>query len=140
MKKLGLDMVAVIDADTASPKYSQVINVITVDTAGGMPHHSELEAPKSGPLFVNDYHADRSYLIDFKDPTHPQVAARMMNVPGGRVAHSFARLPNGHVLATIQFGNGTVSGDPGRLAEFDNTGRLIRSSSSEDPTFGNGSI
>ena len=61
-KQTGLDMIAVIDANPASPKYGTVIDVLTVDSAGSMPHHSELELPSRGPLFVNDYGAGRSFM------------------------------------------------------------------------------
>src|SRR4029078_13315613 len=57
MKHKGMDMLAVIDAEPASPRYATVIDVLNVDTAGVMPHHSELELPAKSPLFVNDYGA-----------------------------------------------------------------------------------
>jgi hypothetical protein len=134
-KKTGVDIIAVVDADPASPKYGSVINALTVDTAGRMPHHSEFNLPARGPLFVNDFSADRSYLIDYANPTHPRLAGRMMPVPAAHTAHSFARLPNGHVIATIQFGDGKVTGNPGGLGEFDANGKLVRYTSSVDPTF-----
>lgn len=134
-KKDGVDIIAVVDADPASPKYGSVINALTVDTAGRMPHHSEFNLPAHGPLFVNDFSVDRSYLIDYANPTHPRVAGRMMPVPAAHTAHSFARLPNGHVIATIQFGDGKVTGNPGGLGEFDASGKLVRYTSSIDPAF-----
>ncbi|HEX6576031.1 MAG TPA: hypothetical protein VF042_13775, partial [Gemmatimonadaceae bacterium] len=136
----GKNMIVVIDVDPKSPKYTQVLNVLTVDTAGGMPHHSELALPSSGPLFVNDYGMDRSYLIDFKDPVHPKLAGRTAAVPGGSMMHSFARLPNGNTLATIQFGDSGTKGKPGKIAEFDNKGQLVRYSSSADSTSSNPAI
>jgi hypothetical protein len=56
-------------------------------------------------------------------------------VPGSRRLHSFERLPNGHVLATVQFGDTSVAGVPGGLAEYDARGNLVRSSSSRDSAF-----
>ena len=134
IRKPGEDMIAVVDADASSPKYGTVIDVLPVDS-GWMPHHVELELPKKGPLFANDFGADKSYLIDFTNPAHPKLAGRMDAVPGAHSAHSFARLTNGHVLATVQFGDGTVAGNPGSLAEFDANGKLLRQSSSADPAF-----
>ena len=139
-KTHGMNVVAVIDANPASPKYGTVIDALTVDTAGMMPHHSEFQLPQNGPLFVNDYMMDRSYLISFADPVHPRLAGRMAAVPHAHTAHSFAHLANGHVLATIQFGDGTVPGDPGGLAEFDTQGKLVRFSSSADAEFATGKI
>ncbi|MGH9418380.1 MAG: hypothetical protein ACRD3J_00280, partial [Thermoanaerobaculia bacterium] len=125
-KKIGTDMIAVVDADPASPKYGAVVGALTVDTAGMMPHHSEFNLYPTGPLFVNDFAADRSFLIDHSDPTHPKLAARLMPVPLAHKAHSFARLPNGNVVATIQFSDSKIAGNPGGLAEFDNNGKLLR--------------
>lgn len=133
MKAKGLDMIAVIDADPASPKYGTVIDVLNVDSAGHMPHHSELELPSRSPLFVNDYGAGRSYMIDFKDPAHPKLAGKVAEVPRTHLPHSFARLPNGNVVSTVQFGDKSVEGDPGGLAEFDMSGKLIRYTTSQDP-------
>jgi hypothetical protein len=134
-KKTGTDMIAVVDADPASAKYGAVVGALTVDTAGMMPHHSEFNLSPSGPLFVNDFSRDRSFLIDYSNPVHPKLAARMMAVPSAHTAHSFARLPNGNVVATIQFGDGKVAGNPGGLAEFDNSGKFLRFGSSADPAY-----
>ena len=133
-KQKGLDMLAVIDANPKSPKYGHVIDVVTVDSAGVMPHHSELELPPRGPLFVNDYGIGRSFMIDFTNPAHPKFAGKVDDVPHTRLPHSFARLANGHVIGTIQFGDKTVEGDPGGLAEFDANGKLIRYTTSADPS------
>lgn len=138
--KKGLDMVAVIDVDPSSAKYGRVINVLTVDSAAVMPHHAELELPAKGPLFANDYGSGNSYLIDFSNPATPRRAGTLPPVPHARKMHSFARLANGHVLATIQFGDKSVEGDPGGLAEFDGAGKLIRFSSSVDPAFSGANI
>jgi len=132
-KQKGLDMIAVIDANPASPKYGKVINVLNVDSAGIMPHHSELMLPAQGPFFVNDYGTGRSFMIDFADHAHPKFAGEVENPPHTRLPHSFARLPNGNVVGTIQFGDKSVEGDPGGLAEFDLKGKLIRYTTSQDP-------
>ncbi len=134
-KKNGVDIVAVLDADPASPTYGTVINALTVDTAGRMPHHSEFELPRRGSLFVNDFSADRNFLINFTDPVRPRLAGHTAPVPGAHTAHSFARMSNGHVIATIQFGDKSEPGNSGGLAEFDSEGKLLRYSSSVDPAF-----
>jgi hypothetical protein len=131
----GLDMITVLDADPASKTYGSVVAAQTVDSSGLMPHHTEFILPAKGPLFANDYNGDKSFMIDFSDPTHPRSNGQIARVPGGRKIHSFARLANGHVLATVQFGDGKTPGDPGRLAEFDAEGKLVRSTSSIDPAF-----
>lgn len=132
----GPSMIAVFDADPASGTYGRLINVLTVDSAGRMPHHTEFVPPSNATsFFANDFGADRSYVIDFSTPARPRVAGQVMKVPGGRQMHSFARLPSGNVLATVQFGDGKTDGDPGMLAEFDKNGRLVRSGSSADKAF-----
>lgn len=134
-KKTGTDIVAVVDADPKSATYGSIINALTVDTAGRMPHHTEFQLSRMGPLFMNDFAADRSYLIDFTQPTRPRLVGHADAVPRGHTAHSFARMPNGHVVATIQFGDKSEPGNSGGLAEFDAKGKLLRYSSSVDPAF-----
>ena len=131
----GPTMVTVLDANPASKTYGSVIAAQTVDSSGLMPHHTEFVLPAKGPLFANDFNGDKSFMIDFSDPEHPRSAGQIARVPGGRKLHSFARLANGNVLATVQFGDSTVAGDPGSLAEFDSQGRLVRHGSSSDPAF-----
>lgn len=140
MRRNGVDMITVIDADPSSPRYGAIIDAVTVDTMGMMPHHAEMELPTAGPFFVNDFMADKSYLIGFAAAGHPAVAGELAPVPGGHNVHSFARLSNGHVIATIQFGDGKTAGNPGGLAEFDANGVLVRFGSSADPAFGGAHI
>jgi hypothetical protein len=129
------DFLAVIDADPASNTYGKVLASRDVGTSGAMAHHTELSLPVGHPLFANDYMTGQTFLLDVTDPLAPRLAARIDSVPGYRRAHSFARLGTGHVLAAMQFGNASLAGDPGGLAEFDAGGRLLRSSSAADTAF-----
>lgn len=131
----GVDMVTVLDANPASPTYGSVLSALTVDSAGRMPHHTEFALPAKGPLFANDFSGDKSFLVDFSDPRAPQLAGQVTPPPGFRNLHSFDRLANGHVIATMQFGDGKVEGDPGGIAEFNAEGKLVRSGSSRDSAF-----
>lgn len=131
----GLDMMTVIDANPSSATYGKVLAAVTVDSGGIMPHHSEMTLPAKGPLFVNDFIADRSFLVDFSTPEQPRLSGRVASVPGGHTLHSFARLANGNVLATVQFGDTSVAGVPGGLAEFDAKGQLVRVGWSRDSAF-----
>jgi hypothetical protein len=131
----GVDVVTVLDADPASPRYGSVLAALTVDSAGRMPHHIEFTLPTKGPFFANDFSGNKSYLIDYSTPTAPRVSGHVGTVPGGYRLHSFARLANGHVIATVQFGDSSVAGRPGMLAEFDETGKLIRTGSARDAAF-----
>ena len=130
----GVDMITVIDANPASKTYGAVLAAQVVDS-GFMPHHTEYVLPAKGPLFANDFNGDKSFMIDFSDPLHPRSAGRMSKVEGARKFHTFMRLPNGHIISTYQFGDGTIAGDPGGIAEFDRNGKLIRSASSRDGAF-----
>jgi len=131
----GVDMMTVIDADPSSRSYGAVRAALTVDSAGRMPHHTEFTAPRNGLLAANDYSADKSYLVDFGTPEKPRLAGRLDRVPGARQLHSFERLDNGHLLATVQFSTDADPGHPGALAEFDEHGKLLRTAWSRDPAF-----
>ena len=132
MKAGSPDFVAVLDADTTSPRYGAVITSAPVGSGGMMAHHTEYRFPSGGVVFADDYEAGRAFLLDVRNPRAPRELREIDSVPGFKKPHSFARLANGHVLGTIQFGDGKIKGNPGGLAEFDQDGRLIRSASSAD--------
>ena len=131
----GNDFLAVIDADPASPKYGSVIASKDVGVPGMMAHHTELTLPVNNALFTNDYLTGQIFLLDVADPRAPRLAGRIDSVPGFKTPHSFARLPNGNVIAAMQYSDGKRPGNPGGLAEFDPTGRLLRTSSAADSLF-----
>ncbi len=129
------DFVAVLDVARGSAAYGRVLASKDVGVAGEMAHHTEYTLPAGRPLFANDYMTGRIFLVDLAQPTAPRLIRRIDAIPGFRRPHSFARLANGHVLATLQFGNGSLPGDPGGLAELDADGRLLRTASAADPAF-----
>lgn len=129
------DFLAVIDADTASATYAQVVATSPTGAVGTMPHHIELEMPAGGrPLFASAYAAGRAYLFDLADAKRPRLTGTLDTVPGLRSPHSFVRLADGNVLATMQFGDERAKGKPGGLALFSPEGRVVRQGSSADPT------
>lgn len=131
----GASMITVLDANPASATYGAILSALTVDSAGRMPHHSEFALPAKGPLFVNDFTGDKSFLVDFSNPAAPRLAGQITAPPGFRQVHSFDRLANGNVIATMQFGDGKIAGDAGGIAEFDAQGKLVRTGSSRDSAF-----
>src|SRR5687768_4262713 len=130
------DFLAVIDADTTSATYGHVRATIPIGAGGTMPHHTEMAMPSGGrSLFANSFMTGRTYLFDFANPLETRIAGMLDSVPGFRMPHSFARLADGNVLATMQFGDGSLKGDPGGLALFTAEGRFIRAVSSADSSF-----
>ena len=130
------DFLAVIDADSASPTYAQLVASVPIGAAGTMPHHTEMVMPEGGrALFANSFMTGRTYLFDFANPLKPRITGTLDSVPGFRMPHSFSRLADGTVLATLQFGDGRAKGNPGGIALFSADGRFVRAASSADPAF-----
>jgi hypothetical protein len=119
------DFLAVIDADAKSNSYGQVVATAPVGAKGTMPHHIEYETPPGTLLFANGWKAGHSFILDLADSLHPRVAAQFKSVAGYSFPHSFARLPNGNVLATFQ-SVGAKYAPPGGLVELDSGGRAVR--------------
>jgi hypothetical protein len=69
-----------------------------------MPHHTEYEMPGDGVLWANGFESAGPY-------THP---------------HSFARVPNGNLLAAVQRRLGADGVTTGVLVELDTAGRVLR--------------
>lgn len=130
------DFIAVIDVDSVSPTYAQVLHVLSTGARNSMPHHTEMVMPDSGwPFAANAYMAEATYLVDVGLPKAPVLTGRVDSVPGLRYPHSFARLPNGDLLGTYLFGDGRSPGDPGGLARFTREGKLMQFRHAADSTF-----
>ena len=129
------DFLAVVDADPESPTYGSVLGTAPVGSAGNDPHHAEPIAPSDGLLFANGFSANRTFLFDLSSPAVPAFVRELDKIPGFEYLHSFYRLENSHLLATVQHGDGSRPGDTGGLAEFDAKGDLVRVTSAVDPDF-----
>jgi len=133
------DFLAVIDADPKSPSYGQLLASVATDQKTALVHHTEYVMPASGLLFANDHFAGRTFILDTRDALHPRVAGSFTGMDGYMHPHSYARLPNGHVLATFQHAHhemhGGLLGKSGGLVEIDDQGKVVRSASSADPAF-----
>jgi hypothetical protein len=126
------DFLTVIDVQPSSPTYAQIVRTLPVNASGIEPHHLEYEFPKSNKLFANGWVAGRTFVFDLHDPLQPRIVTQFRERAGYIFAHSFARLPNGNVLATFQSrGEGYAPG--GGLVELDEGGVVVRSSSAIDP-------
>lgn len=126
------DFLAVIDAKPSSASYGRIVATLPVGVNGIMPHHVEYEFPERNILFANGWTGGRTFLLDLNQPLHPRIAGQFLDRDGYTLPHSFARLPNGHVLATFQ-SHGVGYAPGGGLVELDETGAAIRSASALDP-------
>jgi hypothetical protein len=137
--KQGEAFLVVVDADPASPAFGKSVAGIASGHKGIRPHHSEYEMPASGMLFANDHDANRTMIFDLRDPLKPRVAASFESLAGFSMPHSYARLPNGNVLAAFQYpdhgGHMAMGGKTGGLVEIDDGGKVVRSASNADPAF-----
>src|SRR5215472_10447241 len=126
------DFLAVINANPASTTYGRIVASLPVGATGTMPHHTEYEFPQGNMLFAEGWVAGRSFVFDLSQPLHPRLAAQFQARNGYIFPHSFARLPNGNVLATFQsHGQGYAPG--GGLVELDESGAVVRSATAVDP-------
>jgi len=126
------DFLAVLDTDPLSSNYARVVSTLPVGFSGLMPHHTEYEFPPSNVLFANGWTGNRTFLFDLNEPLQARIIAQFQDRNGYTFAHSFARLPNGHVLVSFQsYGEGYAPG--GGLVELNETGAVVRSASAIDP-------
>jgi hypothetical protein len=126
------DFLAVVDARQSSRDYGRVIATLPVGAKALMPHHVEYDAPPDDRLFANGWVSGRTFIIDLSDPRAPKLAGQFKGAGGYSYPHSFARLPNGNVLATFQ-SIGDKYAPPGGLVELDRDGRMVRSAPSATP-------
>jgi len=119
------DFLAVIDLRT-----NRVVTTLPVGQSGTMAHHTDYQMPADGTLLANDFYGDRTWLFDLSSPLVPKVRWSFADVGPISFAHSFARLPNGNIVATMQRGN-HANEIPGGIAEFATDGRLLRWASAD---------
>jgi hypothetical protein len=132
--KTSNDFLAVLDADSKSPHYGQVVASVAVPGHGGTPHHSESEMPTDGFLLANAFESGRTTLFDLHDPLHPSVVMSYGDLDGYMHPHTYIRLANNDVLATFQYHGGhDPKSDGGGIVEFTERGNVIRSASAMDP-------
>lgn len=133
------DFLAVVDVDPRSPRYRSVVTTLPVGAQGTRPHHTEYDMPAGGILWANGFAAGRTFLFDLRQPARPVIAETFEARGQFSHPHSYARLPNGHVLATFQQASGDHAdhaehGATGGLVEFDAGGHVLRSVSAAVPT------
>lgn len=127
------DFLAVIDVDPRSKDYTTVITTLPVGSVGSMPHHTEYEMAGDRILWANGFEAGRTFIFDLRDGAHPRLLKTFDDAGDFAHPHSYARLQDGHTLATFQRRAGNGPAETGGLVEFDSTGRLVRSASAAVP-------
>lgn len=122
------DFLAVVDVTLGSRTYAQIINTVPAGATKTIPHHTEQYFFPGHPFFANGYAGNQTFRFDLSDPTYPHLIGKLSEVPSLAYPHSFARLPNGNVIATMQ-ARGDDFLPPGGLAEFRDDGSVVRSAS-----------
>lgn len=129
------DFLAVLDSDPDSATYGEVLASEPVGAVGTNPHHTESSVPSGAAFFANGYDAGRTFLFDLTEPDRPHLSGELAPVPGLEFPHSFLRLENDDLIATMQYGDGRIPGNPGGLARFDRDANLVSMTSAADPAF-----
>jgi hypothetical protein len=128
------DFLAVVDVDSTSPAYAQVVATLPVGVIGSMPHHTEHQMSSGGVLFVNGFMAGRTFRIDLRDPTRPKLLGSFGDAGPYTHPHSYVRLPNGNVLSTFQMRIDAGRETTGGLVELSPDGQVLRTASAAAPT------
>jgi hypothetical protein len=121
------DFLAVFDADPASPGYGSLIATTAVEGRANVPHHTEYEL-SGRTLLASGWGKGRTFVFDLSTPDSPTVLKDFTVRGDYGYPHSYARLPNGNVLAVFQ-AHGNAYAPPGALVELGPDGELIRASS-----------
>ena len=75
----------------------------------------------------------RTFRFDLRDPIRPRLLGSFAEAGPFGSPHSYARLPNGHVLATFQQRQDDAGHETGGLVELDLAGRVVRSAGAAVP-------
>ncbi len=126
------DFLAVIDARPNGPTYGEVVTTLPIGQRATVPHHTEYELSAQSTLFANGWAAGRTFIIDLSNPVKPRLAGQFTDAAEYSFPHSFARLPNGNLLATFQVKKEGYE-PPGALVELDGNGKVLRASSADVP-------
>ena len=129
------DFLAVLDVkdDGTGDRYGAILATVPVPGGAHGTHHTEHEMPADGQLFASDHRSGENFIFDLADPAAPRLARRFGDLGPFMHAHSFWRLPNGHVLATLQMQHDSLGTAPGGLVELTSQGTVVRAASADLP-------
>ena len=137
------DFLAVVDLQSSSPTYGEVVTTESVGMKGTLPHHMEYQLPDSAQLlFVNGHHHEQLFLFNTAEAARPRLVRQLRAFAPYRFPHDMVRLPNGNVLIGFLRSDGpsplpgdtTSPGGHGGIAEVDTAGALLRLVSAADST------
>jgi hypothetical protein len=131
--KQDSDFLAVIDVAPRSPTYASVVSTLPVGAKGTVPHHTNYEMPSDGMLWANGFASGQTFRFDLHDPKRPRFLASFGDAPPFSHPHSYARLANGHVIATFQHRTDGGHGETGGIVEFDTDGTVLRAAPAAAP-------
>jgi len=130
------DALIVLDVDTASATYGQVVGQADVGASRTMPHHIQRRVSADGRLIANGWVAAKSWVFDVSNPRAPVIHAELATA-GDSIgwAHDFAEMPNGNILVAFNAGAGEYVG-AGGVAEVDRDGVVVQSAVARSPEAG----
>lgn len=126
------DFLAIVDIDSSSPGYGTVVASVPAAAVSTEPHHMEYAYTPGRSLFASGWSGHRMFRFDVSHPLAPRLLGEVQAPPGFNYAHSFARLPDGDVLATMQ-GDDSSDDGPGGLVRFHDDGMVVASASAAVP-------
>lgn len=138
--RMAPDFLAVINFDEDSPDYGKVLRTVPLPVLGGVgneSHHCNLSADKNvlacGGLLSLLRGQDSIFFFDVSDARHPKYLFSARGTQSS-ITDDFLPLERGGFLVT-QMGS-DMGGEPGRVAEFDASLRLVREWPANPPTDG----
>jgi hypothetical protein len=126
--RVDSDFLAVLDIGRRSPTYGRFVADAPVGARSTNPHHTEYAYTPGRSLFASGFGGNRIFRFDLSDPRAPRVLGEVTLPPHFAYAHSFARLPGGDVLATMQASDTSDDG-PGGVVRFHDDGTVATTGS-----------
>lgn len=136
--KVDSDFLTVLDVRPASDTIGEPVSSFPTGMKDSMPHHMEYIAPPAGePLFMNAHHPEVSMVVDISDLSSLKIQKTFASPAGLRYPHDHERTSSGTRLVGYLRSDGaspdkaesTTPGNHGGIAEYSQTGKLLRTTS-----------
>ena len=86
----GPNFLAVINADSQSENYGELVDTIPVFETVGMAHHTPIFLPSSGLIYANDFHNSHTYIYETSNPLKPRLSKRFGKIKEYSFPHSYS--------------------------------------------------